>query len=238
MRLTSQVLSDAPTIINPEKQVTLLLRSLKIPYLENLGITKDAYEVIDLTDNELIELSNFPRLKNLKVLLVGNNNITSINDDKLPNNLPHLQTISFIHNNISKFLDIRILSEFKYLSNITFLENPIMNSPNYRYFIIWLIPTLKVLDFSKVKQKDLIKAKELFGESIEVPSELALSMLDDISTTEPKKDQILSKDTRNLQDVGKRLTDEDKAKLLQELETADSVEDIERIERALHNGHM
>lgn len=238
MRLTSQVLSDAPTIINPEKQVTLLLRSLKIPYLENLGITKDTYEVIDLTDNELIELSNFPRLKNLKVLLVGNNNITGINDDKLPNNLPHLQSISFIHNNISKFLDVRILCRFKNLSNITFIDNPITDSSNYRYFIIWLIPTLKVLDFSKVKQKELMKAKELFGESIEDPSELALSMLEDISTTESRKNQILSKDMRNLQDVGKKLTDEDKAKLLRELETADSVEDIERIERALHNGHM
>ncbi|KSA00054.1 uncharacterized protein AC631_04172, partial [Debaryomyces fabryi] len=164
MRLTSQVLSDAPTIINPEKQVTLLLRSLKIPYLENLGITKDTYEVIDLTDNELIELSNFPRLKHLKVLLVGNNNITSISDDKLSMNIPHLQTISLINNNISKFLDIRMLSNFKNLSDITLIGNPIADFPNYKYFMIWLIPTLKVLDFSKVKQKDLIKARELFGE--------------------------------------------------------------------------
>lgn len=238
MRLTSQVLSDAPTIINPEKQVTLLLRSLKIPYLENLGITKDAYEVIDLTDNELIELSNFPRLKNLKVLLVGNNNITNINDDKLPTNIPHLQTISLINNNISKFLDIFILSKFKNLYDIALLGNPIVDSPNYRYFMIWLIPALKVLDFSKVKQKDLIKARELFGESIEEPSNLALSLLNESSTGLSRKEPLLSKETRNLQDVGKRLTDEDKAKLLQELEIADTVEDIDRIERALHNGYI
>lgn len=238
MRLTSQVLSDAPTIINPDKQVTLLLRSLKIPYLENLGITKDAYEVIDLTDNELIELSNFPRLKNLKVLLVGNNNITNINDDKLPTNIPHLQTLSLINNNIIKFLDISILSKFKSLHDITLLGNPIVDSPNYRYFMIWLIPALKVLDFSKVKQKDLIKARKLFGEGIEEPSNLALSLLNESSTGVSRKEPLLSKETRNLQDVGKRLTDEDKAKLLQELEIADSVEDIERIERALHNGYI
>lgn len=238
MRLTSQVLSDAPTIINPEKQVTLLLRSLKIPYLENLGITKDTYEVIDLTDNELIELSNFPRLKHLKVLLVGNNNITSISDDKLSMNIPHLQTISLINNNISKFLDIRMLSNFKNLSDITLIGNPIADFPNYRYFMIWLIPTLKVLDFSKVKQKDLIKARELFGESIKDPSDLALSILDELSSGESRKEPLQSKEIRNLQDVGKRLTDEDKAKLLQELETAESVEDIERIERALHNGYI
>lgn len=236
MRLTSQVLSDAPIIINPEKQVTIQLRSLKIPYLENLGITRDKFEVIDLTDNELIELSNLPKLNNLKVLLVGNNNITGINNDNLPSNLPHLQTISFINNNINKFSDIYILSKCKSLTNVTFIGNPITETTNYRSFIIWLIPTLKVLDFDKVKQKEQMKAKELFGVSHDSPTELASSILDSADFVSAMGEGG-SKNETNLKEIGKKLTDDDKAKLLEELGTAESLEDIERIEKALKSGH-
>lgn len=237
MRLTSQVITDAPIVVNPARQVTIQLRRLKIPYIENLGITKDAFEVIDLTDNELIEISNFPLLKNLKVLLMANNNITGISDEKLPNNLPHLQTISLINNNISQFLDIKILSHVRRLTDLALIGNPIRDQTNYRYFMIWLIPSLKVLDFSKIKQKEVLKARELFGESLDNPNELASSFLAELLDGEEAK-EVVPKDDRNLQAVGKKLTDEDKTKLLLELESASSIEDIERIETVLRSGYM
>jgi hypothetical protein len=43
---------------------------------------------------------------------------------------------------------------------------------NYRYWIIWRCPTVRYLDFAKVRDVERKKAKELFG-SAEEPTELA-----------------------------------------------------------------
>ena len=61
MRLTAQVINEAPEILNPEGKLTLLLRDLQITELENLAITQNKYQVIDLSNNDLISLGNIPK---------------------------------------------------------------------------------------------------------------------------------------------------------------------------------
>lgn len=43
---------------------------------------------------------------------------------------------------------------------------------NYRYWVLWLCPTVRFLDYQKVKDAERQKARELFG-SAEAPTELA-----------------------------------------------------------------
>jgi U2 small nuclear ribonucleoprotein A' len=43
---------------------------------------------------------------------------------------------------------------------------------HYRYWVLWRCPTVRFLDYQKVKDAEREKAKELFG-SAEAPTELA-----------------------------------------------------------------
>lgn len=234
MRLTAQVIQDAPTIINPEGQLTIQLRNLKIPYLENLGITNDKFEVIDFTNNELIELGNIPpSFKKLGTLLLANNNITVINSFG-SNDLVNLSSISLINNNVQSFADIKHLQNLKSLDNLALLNNPITSHEHYRLFVIWLLPSLKVLDFAKVKLRERKQVADLFGDSFTHPTSLAKSLLGIASNNL----LITSKEERQLDSTVKKLTEDDRIKLLHDLESADSIDEIERIESALKNGYI
>lgn len=47
---------------------------------------------------------------------------------------------------------------------------------NYRYWILYLAPQIRFLDFQKVKDSERSKAKEIFG-THEAPTELAQNIL-------------------------------------------------------------
>lgn len=70
----------------------------KIPHIENLGVTNDEYEVLDLSDNEVARLENFPRLVRCTALLLNSNRINKIQLD-LHHNLPNLDTLVGGHTN-------------------------------------------------------------------------------------------------------------------------------------------
>ncbi|KAK6455260.1 leucine-rich repeat-domain-containing protein [Scheffersomyces xylosifermentans] len=238
MRLTAQVINSAPIILNPEGSLTLQLRDLAIPYLENLGITQDKFAVLDLTNNNLTELSNIPsRFYNLEVLLLAGNKITFI-DETFPQE-NRIKSISLINNNISKF-QVSFKDKFKHLENLALIGNPIQKVKNYRLFIIWLIPSLKILDFKKIKQKERDAAVELFGENREDLNEVALSLLrtnSDAVEVETTKISDTSED-RNLKRLGKKMSDEERRELLARLETATKLEEIEEIENKLKSGYV
>jgi hypothetical protein len=54
------------------------------------------------------------------------------------------------------------LAEFTNLTMLSFVQNPIVTTPNYRLFVIHVVPSLKVLDFNKVKHKVNKKKKKNF----------------------------------------------------------------------------
>lgn len=163
MRLTAQAITDAPIIINPLGEAVLQLRGLKIPYIENLGVSKDMYSVIDLVDNLIIEVKNIPKLKNLKCLLLARNNIVSVTQKTLGENLPNLNSITLTNNNLRNFRSIRGLFSCPALQEISLVDNDVTQQQNYRLILVWLIPTLKVLDFAKVKDRERKSAAEKYG---------------------------------------------------------------------------
>lgn len=231
MRLTAQVINEAPEILNPEGKLTLLLRDLQITELENLAITQNKYQVIDLSNNDLISLGNIPkRFNNLQCLLLSNNNISYIDDESfsLDN---HITSITLFNNNIYQFQK-SFKDKFPKLETLILLGNPITEMENYRYFIIWLIPSLKVLDFKKVKQAERKTSEDMFGTNRDEFNSLAQQMFKN-ENTEIKLD---GKSDRQVKNFVKKMTDEERQQLLKKLETATSIEEIERIENDLKEG--
>ncbi|KAI5965933.1 SNT2 [Candida pseudojiufengensis] len=231
MKLTSQQINDAPIILNVEKKLTLILRNLDITEIDNLQITRNKFQVIDLTNNDLISLSNVPKnFDNLETLLLGNNNIAYIDEEYLPSD-NSIKSISLMNNNLYRFQQC-FSSKFQKLENLILIGNPITQLDNYRLFLIWLIPSLKVLDLEKVKQKEKDESEKLYGVNrIEMGSK-AKRMFDkhQISSND------ITKEEKQLNQVVKKLSEEDRKELLMKLQSCDSIEEIERIEATLKEG--
>eukprot|EP01091_Cochliopodium_minus_P013763 TRINITY_DN4511_c0_g1_i2.p1 TRINITY_DN4511_c0_g1~~TRINITY_DN4511_c0_g1_i2.p1 ORF type:complete len:156 (+),score=41.65 TRINITY_DN4511_c0_g1_i2:175-642(+) len=155
MRITPDLILKSTSFINPLGNKEIDLRGNKILQIENLGVTEDSYDTIDLSDNEISVFENFPLLKNLKTIFFNNNNIQKIKKG-YASTLPQIDTLIFTNNMISDLGEIYSLSEFKTLTMLSFLHNPIVTKPHYRAFVIHIIPSLKVLDFNKVKHKDVL----------------------------------------------------------------------------------
>ncbi len=85
----------------------------------------------------------------------------------------------------------------------------------------------------KIKDKERTQANELFGE-VEEPTELAKTILN----SKPKHILDNDKDDDQIKDVLKKLTEEDREKLKQQLKTATSLSEIDKIETALKNGYI
>lgn len=232
MRLNSNSLLACESRINTNGDRVLNLRSLQIPLLEHLDILGDIHEVIDLTDNDLRILGNFPLLIKLRSLLIANNRITSIQRG-LAQFIPQLESLSLISNNINSLSVLEPLKAFKNLHSLYLSNNGITNDENYRSFVVWLLPQLTVLDFQKIKQSERSASTEKFG-TFENPSDLAKSILNYSNSTIIEID----KSTQQVERVLKKLTNEEREILKEELKNASSLAEIDRIENTLKNGYI
>ncbi|ANB12468.1 Lea1p [Sugiyamaella lignohabitans] len=228
MRLTADLLFQAPTYVNAIKDRELLLRSHRIPLIENLGITKDLNDVIDLSDNDIRIIGNFPKMTRLKGLLLSQNRISNIQAN-ISELLPNLESLILTANSLSQLADLDPLAGFSKLEHLSLVDNPVTARDHYRSYIIWRIPSLRVLDFEKIKDSERKFAAQLFG-TVSAPTELASQIMK-------------TKTATSKVDLGRgasasivKLTDEDKAKLRESLKNATSLAEIDRIEKALRTG--
>lgn len=126
----------------------------------------------------------------LQALYLGRNRITTISTG-LGKSIGNLHTLVLSQNQISELADLEPLAELKKLTHLALLENPVTSKEvcnaevvvralektlircqNYRYWVIARCPTVRFLDFQKVKDSERSKAAELFG-TIAEPSEAA-----------------------------------------------------------------
>jgi len=161
VKLTVDLIQGAAQYINPVKDRELDLRGYKIPIIENLGATLNQFDCIDFTDNEIRKIDNFPFLPRIKTLYFNNNRIVRIGES-LEQSVPHLTTLIMTNNNLQELADLEPLSSVKTITMLSFLHNPVCAKPNYRLYIIYKFPNLKVLDFKKVKQQEREQADSLF----------------------------------------------------------------------------
>lgn len=162
VRLTADLIWKSPHFFNAIRERELDLRGNKIPVIENLGATEDQFDTIDLTDNEIVKLENFPYLNRLGTLLLNNNRITRINP-KIGEFLPKLHTLVLTNNRLTNLSEIDPLSSLPKLHFLSLIDNNITKKPNYRLYVIHKLKFLRLLDFRKVKQKERLEANNLFA---------------------------------------------------------------------------
>ena len=112
---------------------------------------QDLNDSLDLTDNDIRALSNFPSLPRLKCLLLSNNRISKI-DPNLSQYLPNLTTVVLTNNSIAELSDLDNLAGCKKIDILSLLDNPVTKKKYYRQWVIWRLPSVRVLDFEKVKK--------------------------------------------------------------------------------------
>jgi len=142
-------------------------------------LVQDQFDTIDLSDNEIVKLENFPYLNRLGTLLINNNRITRINPNIGGNNgnqlivrhlfclaksshylfislaefLPKLHTLILTNNRLVNLAEIDPLASLPRLQYLGLLDNNVTKKPNYRLYVIHKLKSLRVLDFRKVKSK-------------------------------------------------------------------------------------
>mmetsp|Transcript_14007 Transcript_14007/g.23203 ORF Transcript_14007/g.23203 Transcript_14007/m.23203 type:complete len:244 (-) Transcript_14007:185-916(-) len=226
MRLTADVLLRADNYLNAVQERELCLRGFKIPAIENLGVVQDQYDTIDFTDNEIRILDNFPKMQRLSTILISNNYLFRIGSS-LGANLPNITTLVMNNNRLSSLSEIDHLAGFTKLELLSLGDNPITEKPHYRLYAIHQIPSLKMLDFQKVKQQEREAAQALFStaEGAHVVS----------SVSEEAKQLSAQQDAA--ENGGKaQLSAEQKAEISRAIEAATTKEQMDLIERQLRTG--
>lgn len=143
----------------------------------HFGFWQDQFDTIDLSDNEIVKLENFPHLSRLGTLLINNNRITRINPNIggkiliellsfseiivplsklvvcIAEFLPKLHSLVLTNNRLVNLVEIDPLASLPKLQFLSLMDNTVTKKPNYRLYVINKLKILRVLDFKKVKNK-------------------------------------------------------------------------------------
>ncbi|TVY55186.1 U2 small nuclear ribonucleoprotein A' [Lachnellula cervina] len=235
MRLTTELIQTSLSYLNPLKERELDLRGHKIPAIENLGVA-GPHDAIDFTDNDIQMLGNFPLSPRLRTLLLARNRVSSI-QPTLANSLPNLSTLVLHANNFAELADLDVLSTFTVLTHLVLSENPVTRKEHYRTWVVWRCPTVRFLDYKKVKDAEREKGKEIFGTHKE-PSILASKIMGVKSKTfdTPSANGVSAMATSKNYRV--KLTDKERKKVEELIRNAKSLQDIQRLERELNEGRV
>lgn len=162
MRLSADVINQSEQRSNPLGEREIILRGLAIPSIEHLSVTRDQFDAIDLADNRLTRIDNFPRLFRLTSLSLSGNNIESFDISNLAMNIPNLRNLVLTCNKVSSLQDIASIGcSFKKLDFLALVGNPVVRREHYRLYAILKIPTLRILDFVRVQEKERNCARRL-----------------------------------------------------------------------------
>ena len=253
--------------------------TLKTHFTFNLGgIFQDSIDSLDLADNAILSLSNLPRLTRLVTLNLANNPITSISPN-IAHQLPNLRSLVltgtqvsppfFFSSNqfyivliivspalskIAQLKDLASLTPLFSLHKLEFLSlasTPLAQLPHYRSWVAHNLPSLRWLDFSKVKGKEREHATSLFVKSDGAPSDLAVSMGASSAAAAgmmmkgeinggqvPAKTFEAGGGKAGKVGMGRGLTDEQKARVRKAIEKAGTLEEIQRLKRMLTDGFI
>ncbi|KHN87298.1 putative U2 small nuclear ribonucleoprotein A' [Toxocara canis] len=225
VRLTVDLINDSLQYINTVRDRELSLRACKIPVLENLGVTRDQFDTIDLTDNDIRKLENIPLLKRLSSLLMHNNRVQQIMPN-LGEVLPSLRTLALTNNNLCELGDIDPLGTCQKLEYLTLIGNPVTHKPQYRLYVIYKVPSVRVLDFKRVRLVERQQAATLFkgkkGQRV--------------------REQLVKKSTPMAEDAHvetpKAVHSEDAKKIQEAIASASTLAEVEHLQSILQSGRV
>lgn len=129
------------------------------------------HDALDLTDNDISQLANFPLSPRLRTLLLARNRVAALHPT-LSAALPGLTTLVLQANRLAELADLDPLAGFARLTHLVLAENPVCAKEYYRYWVVHRCPSVRFLDYQKVRLAEREKARELFG-TAEEPTPLA-----------------------------------------------------------------
>jgi len=235
MRLTADLIQSSLSYLNPLKERELDLRGHKIPAIENLGVA-GPHDAIDFTDNDIKLLGNFPLSPRIHTLLLARNRISGI-QPTLANSLPGLTTLVLTSNNLAELADLDVLGTFEFLTHLSLMENPVTRKEHYRHWILWRCPSVRFLDYRKVKEVEREKASELFGTAKE-PTALASKIMGVKSRTFDTLTANGTSAAATSKNYRVKLTEQERKKVEGMIKNAKSLEDIIRLEKELNEGRV
>ncbi|GAA5881950.1 hypothetical protein JCM3774_002084 [Rhodotorula dairenensis] len=253
VRLDADLLARTPSYLSPLRDREIDLRGHKIPAIENLAVTRDQLDSIDLTDNQIHSLSNLPVLKRLAQLLLANNPVKHISNN-LATSLPNLNTLVLTNAAVPKDAlahTALTLGRCRKLEHLSLKGCPVQHAQHYRDWIIFNCKRLRSLDYERVHLKDRERANSLFLTSTGEPTALHTSFLEAAAsgsaaaapalvaaagakTFEPGVETA----ERDAGKAGRLLTKEEKDRVRKAIEGAESVEEIRRLQRMLAQGFV
>ncbi|KAI1457469.1 L domain-like protein [Annulohypoxylon moriforme] len=237
MRLTAELLQNSPSWLNALKERELELRGHRIPAIENLGVA-GPQDAIDFVDNDIQVLGNFPLSPRIQSLLLQRNRIATI-QPTLANSIPNLTNLQLESNNLTELADLDPLGSFPRLTHLVLRDNPVTKKEHYRYWVLWRCPSVRFLDFEKVKDAERKQAAELFG-STEEPTDLASKIMGIKSRTFDSALPLNGAQSGALPTRMSRikLTEKEKKRLQDMIKKATSLDEITRLEAMLREGRM
>lgn len=123
----------------------------------------DAIDKINLWGNDLEDISILRQMKGVKVVSLSLNKINTLED------FAYCQSLSELYlrkNEISDLNEIHYLSNLPNLHVLWLSENPVSAHPQYRQFVLKILPNLTKLDEVEVSQEEVAAASLMnFDES-------------------------------------------------------------------------
>jgi U2 small nuclear ribonucleoprotein A' len=225
-RLTTEVLKSIRGRLNPLGERELSLKGLRLMMIENLSVLDDGYDVLDISDNQVRCLDDFPIMNRLTTLIMHNNLVETI-EAEVVSQLPNLHSLVLTNNLIANLIQLDVIKGWTKLEHLTLLGNPVANQKEYRLYCIYRIPSLKMLDFRKVTLTERNNAKELFEGEV---GQMLIKKIEEgvvVQDNKPKKQIGLKAD---------HLTADQKAIIRHAIQNANGREEIDKIENMLRNG--
>ena len=233
MRLTADVIARSPAFLNALRDRELDLRGNKIAVIENLAATQDQFDSIDLSDNEIKKLECMAVLKRLTQLLLHNNRISRISEG-LGKALPKLDTLVLTNNQLSTLTELEPLAHCPTITSLVLVDNAVTKVPDYRAFVIALLPRLKALDYKRVKLAERQAAEGAFRKSRKPAPLKGLGGGGETLAVEQAADD----DAPPPAAVRAAPTEEQVAQIRLAIGAASSLEEVQRLESALRAGNF
>ncbi|TKA57161.1 hypothetical protein B0A53_01117 [Rhodotorula sp. CCFEE 5036] len=254
VRLDADLLARTPSYLSPLRDREIDLRGHKIPAIENLAVTRDQLDSIDLTDNQIHALANLPVLKRLSQLLLANNPVRTVSVN-LATSLPNLRTLVLTNAAVPKDALAHTavtLGRCRKLEHLSLKGCPVQHAQHYKDWIIFNCKKLRSLDFERVHLKDREHANSLFLTATGEPTALHTSFLEAAASgSAAAAPSLVSSATgtktfepgvepaeRDAGKAGRLLTKEEKDRVRKAIEGAESVEEIRRLQRMLAQGFV
>lgn len=139
--------------------------------------------------------------------------------------IPSLETLMLTGNMIQELGDLEPLVPLKNLTNLCLLQNPVSAKPQYRQYVIYRFPQLRLLDFRKIKKAEREGSIQYFNSKSgkEVVREIVKKVKAQAAGLSVDK-PIISIDERN--------------KIREAITNTSSLEEVEKLSRLLQAGHI